>query len=48
MGIADVTALIDIILTGSDGPEAGDVDLDGILGIADVTGIIDMILGGSN
>ena len=48
VGIADVTALIDIILTGSDGPEAGDVDLDGILGIADVTGIIDMILGGSN
>ena len=48
VGIADVTALIDIILSGSDGPEVGDVDHDGILGIADVTGIIDMILGGSN
>ena len=48
VGIADVTALIDIILNGTDGPEAGDVDHDGILGIADVTGIIDIILGGGN
>ena len=48
VGIADVTALIDIILNGSDGSEAGDVDRDGIIGIADVTALIDIILSGGN
>ena len=50
VGIADVTALIDYILT-SDSSEinlaASDVDYDGNIGIADVTAIIDYILTGA-
>ena len=44
VGIADVTALIDILLTGTVAPAAADVDQDGKVGIADVTALIDMIL----
>lgn len=49
VGIADVTALIDYILTGN-GSEinlaAADVDIDENIGIADVTALIDYILTG--
>ena len=47
VGIADVTALIDYILSGDETNKdlvAADADLDGVLGIADVTTIIDYIL----
>ena len=50
VGIADVTALIDYILTGNDAGVdlvAGDVDGDENVGIADVTALIDYILVGS-
>ena len=50
VGIADVTALIDYILskdaTGIS-LDAADVDLDGVISIADVTSLIDFILSGS-
>ena len=49
VGIADVTELIDLLLTGNtdiaDHP-AADVDGDGRVGIADVTELIDHILSG--
>ena len=47
VGIADVTALIDYILSGNgEGIDlvAADCDLDGTVGIADVTALIDYIL----
>ena len=45
VGIADVTTIIDYILTGGEiCTICGDVTGDGIIGIADVTTIIDMIL----
>ena len=50
VGIADVTALIDYILTGNDtgiSVAAADCDLDEAVGIADVTALIDFILTGS-
>lgn len=46
VGIADVTALIDIILLGGGDPSLHDVDGDGEIGIADVTALIDYILTG--
>ena len=48
ISIADVTALIDYLLTGdAEGinPETADVDGDGYISIADVTALIDIILG---
>jgi len=50
VGIADVTALIDYILTGVDSGinlAVADVDQDGNVGIADVTALIDYILTGN-
>ena len=47
IGIADVTAITDYILTGIDSEinmTAADVDKDGVVGIADVTAILDYIL----
>ena len=49
VGIADVTALIDYILTGNGTDinlNAADVDNDENIGIADVTALIDYILTG--
>ena len=47
VNIADVTALIDILLNGYIAPEAADVDGDGNVNIADVTGLIDILLNGN-
>ena len=44
VGIADVTALVDILLQGAEGPDAADVDQDGEVSIADVTALIDILL----
>ncbi|MBQ6166585.1 MAG: BspA family leucine-rich repeat surface protein [Muribaculaceae bacterium] len=46
VSIADVTALIDILLSGTAAPAAADADEDGTVGIADVTTIIDYLLSG--
>lgn len=46
VGIADVAALIDIILSDTGDPALHDVDGDGEVGIADVALLIDMILRG--
>ena len=48
VNIADVTALIDYLLGGSDGVawDNADVNRDGALNIADVTSLIDHLLGG--
>ena len=51
VAIADVTALIDYILTGDDtgiNTGAADLDGDGLITIADVTTLIDIILGVNN
>ena len=48
VGVADVTALVDYVLTGNStgiNLEVSDVDGDGVIGIGDVTAIIDIILG---
>lgn len=47
VNIADVTALIDILLSGGTAPANADVDGDGIVNIADVTALIDMLLSGN-
>ena len=48
IGVADVTALIDQVLTGEYlNPPCSDIDLNGEVGIADVTALIDRILMGS-
>ena len=44
VSIADVTALIDILLSSSEAPAAADCNLDGDTGIADVTTLIDYLL----
>ncbi len=46
LSIEDVTALIDILLSGSTAPAAADVDNDGNVSIEDVTTLIDMLLQG--
>ena len=49
VGIADVTSLIDYILSGDAASvdlTAADCNMDGIIGIADVTALIDYILSG--
>ena len=48
VGIADVTALIDIILTGSSAPAEADVDQNDNVGISDVTTLIDWLLTGNS
>ena len=47
VNIADVNALIDIILGGSGNTSAADVNGDGEVNIADINALIDYILGGS-
>ncbi len=44
--IADVTALIDILLSNSEAPVEADCDLDSTVSIADVTALIDRLLSG--
>lgn len=48
INIADVTDLIDLLLTNGTASDIADVDGDGLVGIADVTALIDRLLGGSN
>ena len=47
VSIADVTRLIDILLSGTEAPASADCDLDGIVNIADATALIDYLLTGS-
>jgi len=47
VNIADVTALIDLLLAGGDTPPAADCNLDDNINIADVTALIDFLLSGS-
>jgi hypothetical protein len=47
INIADVTALIDIILGGNGSTTGADVNGDGEVNIADVTALIDYLLSGS-
>ena len=42
--IADVTELINKLLSGAEYMEAADVNMDGKMTIADVTGLINMLL----
>jgi len=44
--IADVTTLIDLLLSGGETPAEADCDLSGDVGIADVTALIDYLLSG--
>ena len=46
LNIADVTALIDILLSNSEAPVEADCDLDNNVTIADVTALIDRLLSG--
>ena len=48
--IADVSALIDMLLAGNSTstPQSADVDRDGSISIADVSALIDMLLSGTN
>ena len=47
VNIADVNAVIDIILNGSENP-SGDVNDDGEINIADINAVIDIILNGTH
>ena len=47
VNIADVTALIDYLLTGTEAPAEANCNLDDIINIADVTALIDYLLTGS-
>lgn len=47
VGIADVTALIDMLLAGTEAPAQADANLDDEVGISDVTAIIDYLLSGT-
>lgn len=44
MTIGDVSALIDVLLSGETGPQAADVNEDGEVTIGDVSSLIDMLL----
>lgn len=46
VNIADVTTLIDILLSGGTAPATADVNGDGVKNIADVTALIDQLLNG--
>ena len=45
--IADVTALIDMLLSGETAPQSADCNKDGNISIADVTALIDYLLSGA-
>jgi len=47
VGIADVTALIDILVSGAEAPAAADCNLDNEVGIADVTALVDYLVKGT-
>ena len=47
VSIADVTALIDILLSGAEAPAWADVNGDGKVSIGDVTALINYLLSGS-
>lgn len=47
VGIADVTALIDILLGGLEAPAAADCNNDDIVNVSDVTALIDYLLSGA-
>ena len=47
MTIADVTSLIDLLLSGGELPDGADVNGDGVVTIKDVTDLIDMLLSGN-
>ena len=47
VNISDVTALIDILLSGAEAPAAADCDGDTNVSISDVTALIDFLLSGS-
>ena len=47
VGISDVNALVDMILSGADFVASADVDKDGEIGISDVNAVIDIILSGN-
>ena len=47
VNIADVTALIDMLLNGSSYLDRADVDCNGVVNIADVTALIDILLNGN-
>ena len=47
VNIADVNAVIDIILGGNDDTPAADVNGDGEINIADINAVIDIILNGT-
>lgn len=47
VSIADVTALIDLLLSGNEAPATADCNLDNEISIADVTALIDYLLSGS-
>ena len=46
MNIADVTALIDMLLSGAEMTPEADCNLDTVMNIADVTALIDFLLSG--
>ena len=46
VNISDVTALIDMLLTGAEMTPAADCDQDGNMNISDVTALIDFLLSG--
>ena len=47
VNISDVTALIDILLSGETPPQSADCNQDSSVNISDVTALIDYLLGGS-
>ena len=47
VNIADVTTLIDYLLSGTEAPTTADADMDGNVNIADVTTLIDYLLSGN-
>ena len=47
VNIADVTALIDILLAGGTVPEEADCNMDEDVNIADVTALVDYLLSGN-
>jgi hypothetical protein len=47
VGISDVNALVDQILSGAEYQQSADVNGDGEAGISDVNAVIDIILSGN-
>jgi len=47
VSISDVTALVDILLSGNEAPAVADINRDGNISISDVTSLIDALLNGN-